>query len=146
MCSGNVGNKCSEEIVKFSTDDKPESIFVYLFLEPSKLSRTSSEKCSVFFHRIRMPIPPHEIPQSIAEAGSGHREECCERKYIPLSSHKKSTNQNHEIHTRDDHANKWERFYHGYEKKYDIIPLSPRFDLHSHPVNNISHDIRPKER
>lgn len=145
MGSGYVGNKCSEEIVKFATHNKPESIFVYLLLEPGELSRASSEKCSIFFHRIRMPISSHEIPESISEAGSGHSEECCEWKYIPLSSYKKSTNQNHEIHTRDDDADKWKRFYHGYQKKYQIIPLSPRLYLYSHPVNNISHYIGTKE-
>lgn len=146
MRTSYIGYKRSEEIVKFATNNKPESVFIHLFLEPGELSRASSEKCSIFFHRIRIAISSHEISQSISETGSCHREECCERENIPLLCDKKTTNQNHEIHTRNYHAYKWKGFYHGNDEQYNIIPLSPRLDLNSHPINHCPHNIWTEQR
>lgn len=145
MRTSNIGDKRAEEIMEFPSNNKPESVFIDLFFEPTEFSRTSSEKSSIFSQSIRMTIFPHEITESITETRSYHCHYGCHRKYPPLFRYKKSPHKNHNIHAWHYRADERKRFCHGDNKENDVVPISPRLNLNTHPINNYSYEIWTKK-
>ncbi len=120
-CSSDKWHKSTCKIMKFSEDDVPKSIFLYLFMEYISLCLSDTKPIAIFLYQF-CPVPFTDpvskiIPEHSADYCRGDRPD-------DMSFPPESPYENHDIHPRDSRPDDRKWLDTGRKECDEIIPIS----------------------